>query len=785
MKSDKGTYIPVEIDGKRLQVPEGSTILDAATYAGIYIPTLCYLKGLKNYGGCRLCVVNIENMRGYPTACTTPVTHDMKIITKTPELQSIRREILELILSEHPYSCLICNDKKECQDFMHTIRKVTVTTGCNFCTSNGDCELQDLVEYLDLKDIRFPITYRSVQAIKNNPFYDLDYNLCILCGRCVRICNEERHSGVLAFVQRGNSTLVGTAFGESQIEAGCEYCGACVDVCPTGSLSEKMGSWVGVPTDSTTSICILCSVGCKMNINTKGDRIVNIGPGSRKKTEPDQLCIRGKFIPADITHHPERITKPLINKNGAWLEITWKQAIDYITKHFKEFTGKDFGIIGSAHDTIENSYALQKFCRVVMGSNNIDLSPTYNDLSLFKKVHGFQPVGIDEIIGFDAIFIIGSNASVSHPIIENRIRKAYHHGAKIITAHSHLNRTYQFSNERIIYHPGSENIFLFQILNDIKNAQNINFPNDISDALELIDTKRAATTSGIKLAQIRKIIKLLATSTKILIIAGDHLFKSSLSNDNFNLLSNIHFALTKFADCRTMFLIDDGNRFGATYTGMHPEYLPGFLEVRNRSNKWSETWGIDIPTVSGLSAEEMIGNLPGNNLKSLFLKGDLPDHEKLDELEFFVQQNVFITETSKYADILLPVYCFTESNGHIINIERNLKQINPAVHAPESIKPTWQILSNISQKLKNKSFKYRKMDEIYEEITANLDLSIDGTTSKASKPELSMPDIKIPEKKPKIEMIHEPDYFLYQGNSMSKLIPDLKQLIDNKGGTHG
>ncbi len=785
MKSDKGTYISVKIDGKRILVPEGSTVLDAAVSAGIYIPTLCYLKDLKSYGGCRLCIVEIKNMKGYPTACTTPVTNEMEISTKSPELQSIRREILELILSEHPYSCLICNDKKECQDFMHTIRKVTVTTGCNFCTNNGDCELQDLVEYLELKEIRFPITYRNVQAIKDNPFYDLDYNLCILCGRCVRICNEERYSGVLAFVQRGNSTLVGTTFGESQIEAGCEYCGACVDVCPTGSLSEKIGSWVGVPTNSTTSTCILCSVGCRMNINTKGNRIVNIGPRSGKKTEPDQLCIRGKFIPADITHHPERITKPLINKNGVWLEITWNQAIDFITEHFKKFTGNDFGIIGSAHDTIENSYALQKFCRVVMGSNNIDLSPTYNDQSLFKKVHGFQPVGIDEIIGFDAIFIIGSNASVSHPIIENRIRKAYHHGAKIITAHSHINRTYQFSNERIIYHPGSENIFLLQILNNLKTSQNIKFPKDISDVLKLIDTKHAATLTGIRQAQIRKIIKSLAPAKKILIIAGDTMFKSSLSNDNFNLLSNIYFALNNFADCGMMFLVDDGNRFGATYTGMHPEYLPGFLEVRNGAKKWSEAWGIDIPPVSGLSAEEMISNLPGNNFKSLFLKGDLPDHEKLDKLEFFVQQNMFITETSKYADILLPAYCFTESNGHIINIERKLKQINPAVQAPESIKPTWQILSNISQKLKNKSFQYRKTNEIYEEITAKLDLSIDKTTRKTSKPELSMPDIKIPLKKRKIEMIPEPDYFLYQGNSMSKLIPDMKQLIDKKGGKHG
>ena len=196
----------------------------------------------------------------------------MEIRTKTPELQSLRGEILELTLSEHPYTCLVCRDKKECTDFMHTTRKSSTITGCNFCTSNGDCELQELIDYLDLKDVKFPISYRGIPPEKKNPFYDLDYNLCVLCGRCVRICNEERNSHVLAFVERGNSTIVGTAFNESQIEAGCEFCGACVDVCPTGSISEKMGKWAGLPSQSRETTCVLCSVGCTMNVNTQGQQ---------------------------------------------------------------------------------------------------------------------------------------------------------------------------------------------------------------------------------------------------------------------------------------------------------------------------------------------------------------------------------------------------------------------------------------------------------------------------------------------------------------------------------
>ena len=270
--------ISVKIDGQTVNVPAGFTVLEAAQQADIYIPTLCHLDKVKPYGACRLCMVDIKNLRGHPTACTTPVAEGMEITTVTPELQELRRGILELMLSEHPYTCLVCKDKEECPEYMHTTRKVSASTGCNYCTNNGDCELQEMVEYLELTEVRFPISYRGLEVKRMNPFFEMDYNLCVLCGRCVRICDEERNNSVLAFIQRGNSAIVGTAFDESQKDAGCEYCGACIDVCPTGSISAKMGKWVGLPDKSTETTCTYCSVGCTMNINTRGNRIDNIGP---------------------------------------------------------------------------------------------------------------------------------------------------------------------------------------------------------------------------------------------------------------------------------------------------------------------------------------------------------------------------------------------------------------------------------------------------------------------------------------------------------------------------
>ena len=314
MKNTDNKIISVVIDDKTVSASVGDTVLEAAQKAGIYIPTLCYLKNIKPYGGCRLCMVDIKGMRGHPTACTTPIQPDMVIYTKTPELQKLRREIFELLLSEHPYTCLVCKDKDECNSFMNSTRKVGITTGCNFCPRNGNCELQDLAKYLEIDEIIYPIEYKGIKPVKDNPFYDIDYNLCVLCGRCVRVCNEVRYSGVLSFVDRGNSVFVGTAFGEPHKNAGCEFCGACVDVCPSGSLSEKIGKWVGVPDKSTETSCVFCPVGCKMNINTKGHKIANVGSKPGPRTNPLQLCVRGKFVPGDIVHNPERIKYPLIKK---------------------------------------------------------------------------------------------------------------------------------------------------------------------------------------------------------------------------------------------------------------------------------------------------------------------------------------------------------------------------------------------------------------------------------------------------------------------------------------
>ena len=303
-------------------------MLRAAELAGVYVPSLCSHKELSPFGGCRLCSVEIEGSRGYPLACNTPATEGMAVTTDTVALREMREEILRLILSEHPCSCLLCGESDDCRRTLTTIRKAGVSTGCRSCPNDGDCELQNLVERLGIDDVGYPIVYRGLEAEHDDPFYDRDYNLCILCGRCVRMCHEVRGASVLAFKYRGPRTQVGPAFGLSHVAAGCEFCGACVSVCPTGALADKVSKWDGKPDGAVTSTCPFCCLGCRVELAHKDGALSSVGAAHDVEVNDGQLCVRGRFCLPEVTHHYSRVRKPMLRKGPYDRVVTWDEALD-------------------------------------------------------------------------------------------------------------------------------------------------------------------------------------------------------------------------------------------------------------------------------------------------------------------------------------------------------------------------------------------------------------------------------------------------------------------------
>ncbi|MGD9333756.1 MAG: 2Fe-2S iron-sulfur cluster-binding protein [Desulfobacterales bacterium] len=384
------------IDSTKVTVEKGTTVLDAARSVGIYIPALCSHPNLpssrkikpfqavyrgeeevKNdnsaneYEGCQLCLVAIEGMDGLVTACTALVKEGMVVKTNTPEIQQKRKENLRSILSDHPNVCLACDRKEDCDPFRGSIRKASIITGCEFCPNNHKCELQEVAAYIGVDKPPPPYEYKGPPSIKSDPFFERNYSLCIACTRCVRACQEVRGNSVAGFVFQDGNVIIGSK-APTLKNSECQFCGACVDVCPTGALTEWINKWDGVEESKVLSTCPYCGVGCQLELLVKKDRIIGINPKGNGTVNQGQACVKGKFGIVEFVHHPDRLTFPLIRKNGNFEETTWDEALDLVAEKMGTYDANQVAVITSAKCSNEENYVIQKFARAVLGTNNID-----------------------------------------------------------------------------------------------------------------------------------------------------------------------------------------------------------------------------------------------------------------------------------------------------------------------------------------------------------------------------------------------------------------------------
>lgn len=335
--------ITLTIDGAKVKAAPGATVLDAARAAGIYIPTLCMDSLLKPYGACRLCLVEVDGLKGLPSSCTTPAEDGMVVQTDTPAVMKARRLALNLIIADHPLECLTCR-------------------------RNQRCELQKVAAYMGVFESGLRPTRKQVPVDTSNPFYDRDLSKCILCGRCVRACDEIRGVNAIDYVGRSAEARIGTAMDRPIITSNCESCGQCVDACPVGALVDRR--YAGLPDREVHTICPYCGCGCGVVLQIKGGRLVGAVADREHPTSKGSLCVKGRFG-LDFVHHPDRLTKPLVKRDGAFVEASWEEALELVAAKMVEHRGR-FAALASAKCTNEENYVFQKFARGVMGTNNVD-----------------------------------------------------------------------------------------------------------------------------------------------------------------------------------------------------------------------------------------------------------------------------------------------------------------------------------------------------------------------------------------------------------------------------
>ncbi len=644
--------IKLTVDGKVVEVPAGATILDAANAAGSRVPTLCHDNKLHPFGACRICLVEVDGTpRKFTPSCTTPAADNMVVRTTSPAIIDIRRTVLELLLIKHPLDCPVC-DKA------------------------GECTLQDLVHEYGLGKPRFDADKAYLPPDYESPVVERNISRCVLCGKCVRICDEQNAVGEWAFTRRGTKARISTDFDRP---LDCEFCGECVEICPVGALTTrqfkyKARSW---NLEKSPSVCNYCGCGCPINYETRDGRIMRVSP-----LRDNYLCSKGRFG-WDAVHSEERLATPKMRVGDKLVDCSWDEALNVIATNLNVIKNKRsadaIGGLGSTRTTNEESYLFQKFIRTVVGTNNIDM------LARIKVPKGLNSTffsgELAKIGQHDAVLVLDKNVGELNPYL----------GIEVVRA---VNK---FARPLVLVNDG---------YNKFNKIASVVIEKTTTEGLEAL---ASALSSGKAEGSVAKAVTVLKAAKSVALIVPGTLNDKEFAR--VRELSGMLSGVTFYP------IVRRSNFQGSLDMGTHPEFAPGYSSVKD---------GPGLPQRPGMTAIDML-NGAGNSIAALYIMGDDPagsDPKLTDQLrkvEFLVVQDTFLTDTAKLAHVVLPAAAGAEKSGTVTNIERRLQRTARAEKPLAESKPDWEIIQLIARKMGG-TMNYTSNADILAEIRSTVPL---------------------------------------------------------------
>ncbi|EGO8521051.1 formate dehydrogenase subunit alpha [Enterococcus faecalis] len=720
--------VTLSIDNQEVTVPKGTTILEAAKGLGVEIPTLCHLKELAPDGSCRMCVVEVEGGRrgGLTTACTAHCQEDMVVSTHSEKVADSRRFILDLLLSNHKLECFSCG-------------------------KNGDCQLQQYALDYGIDATSFTEGKRMPchQEDTSNPFFSYDPEKCIMCRRCARVCQLRQGRDVLSIANRGFETKMMPSYGQAFDQSICESCGNCVSSCPTGALTAKdtkeYRKW---ETQKIPTTCPHCGTGCQMNLLVKNNRLVGVEPldGPANK---NLLCVKGKFASYKFVGSGDRLTEPLIKRNGIFEPASWEEALTLVSSKFNEIKAENgadaLAGFSCSRATNEDNYVFQKMVRAAFGTNNVD--------NCARVCHSASVHGLAQTLGsgamtnpiaditedVDMILLVGSNPEEAHPVIGAQIRQAIQRGTQVVVVDPRKINLVKDSALHLQVQAGTNVAFANGMMHVIlkEGLADRHFIEERTEGFSDLE-KMVADYTPEKVAEICHIhpedliqaARMYAKAEKAPIIYCLGVTEHSTGTEGVMSMSNLAMLVGKVGKpgCGVNPLRGQNNVQGACDMGCMPYDFPGYQKVNNPEviDKFEKAWHVPLNRNTGLTSTKVLPAAAAGNVKGLYIFGEDPIvtdpdtghvRQALESLDFLVVQELFMTETAAYADVVLPGISYAEKDGTFTNTERRVQRVRKAVEPRGQAREDYEIFCEVMTRM-GYPCAYESAKEIMKEISA-------------------------------------------------------------------